>query len=228
MYDVWVLTCVEINQCFGCFVERVRNLSIATPSSRRRVDGVEVDAKNQHERAVKFDFHTGPDGRRVRRGRPEFPVPRPAAGPLGQYHPVRHDDFWAACTSRRLGASTAAVLRLSMFVTLALVYVAAMRRASAGLRRRRTDADDETRDILRQQKRTVACVKLVASVVAIMSTFVAIHFPDDLRFCEAELLAQAQRGLPRPLHRRLRRQRTFVPHAVRFRDSLCGNQPELG
>ena len=22
MYDVWVLTCVEINQCFGCFVER--------------------------------------------------------------------------------------------------------------------------------------------------------------------------------------------------------------
>ena len=31
---------------------------IATPSSRRRVDGVEDDAKIQHERAVKFDFHT--------------------------------------------------------------------------------------------------------------------------------------------------------------------------
>ena len=27
--------------------------------SRQCVDGVEVDAKNQHERAVKFDFHTG-------------------------------------------------------------------------------------------------------------------------------------------------------------------------
>ena len=37
-----VPVCVEINQCVGC-----------------RVDGVEVDAKNQHERAVKFDFHTG-------------------------------------------------------------------------------------------------------------------------------------------------------------------------
>jgi hypothetical protein len=62
-----------------------------------------------------------------------------------------------------------------MFVTLALVYVfvAAMRRASAGLRAEGADADDETRDVLRQQKRTVARV-VVASVVAIMSTFVAI------------------------------------------------------
>ena len=32
---------------------------IATPSSRRRVNGVEVDATIQRERAVKFDFHTG-------------------------------------------------------------------------------------------------------------------------------------------------------------------------
>ena len=37
--------CVEINQCVGY---------IATPSSRRRVDGVEDDAAIQHERAVKF------------------------------------------------------------------------------------------------------------------------------------------------------------------------------
>ena len=34
---------MEINQCVG----------------RRRVDGVEVDAAIQDERAVKFDFHTG-------------------------------------------------------------------------------------------------------------------------------------------------------------------------
>ena len=63
-----------------------------------------------------------------------------------------------------------------MFVTLALVYVfvAAMRRASASLRAEEgADADDETRDILRQQKRTVARV-MAASLVAIMSTFVAI------------------------------------------------------
>ena len=62
-----------------------------------------------------------------------------------------------------------------MFVTVALVYVfvAAMRRASAGLRAEGADADDETRDILRQQKRTVARV-MAASLVAIMSTFVAI------------------------------------------------------
>ena len=46
------VTCVEINQCVGC---------IATPSSKRRVDGVEDDATIQHERAVKFDFHTGRD-----------------------------------------------------------------------------------------------------------------------------------------------------------------------
>ena len=65
-----------------------------------------------------------------------------------------------------------------MFVTLALVYVfvAAMRRASAGLRAEGADADDETRDVLRQQKRTVARV-VVASVVAIMSTFVTYIFP---------------------------------------------------
>ena len=44
---VWpVDSCVEINQCVGCY--------IATPSSRRRVDGVEHDAMIQHERAVKF------------------------------------------------------------------------------------------------------------------------------------------------------------------------------
>ena len=43
-------TCVEINQCVGCrpgSVER-RGTGIATPSSRRRVDGVEDDAKIQH------------------------------------------------------------------------------------------------------------------------------------------------------------------------------------
>jgi hypothetical protein len=33
--------------------------AIATPSSRRRVDGVEVDATIQHERVANFDFHTG-------------------------------------------------------------------------------------------------------------------------------------------------------------------------
>ena len=67
-----------------------------------------------------------------------------------------------------------------MFVTAALVYVfvAAIRRASASLRAEGegADADDETRDILRQQKRTVARV-VVASVVAIMSTFVTYIIP---------------------------------------------------
>ena len=66
-----------------------------------------------------------------------------------------------------------------MFVTVALVYVfvAAIRRASASLRAEGEGADDdETRDILRQQKRTVARV-VVASVVAIMSTFVTYLFP---------------------------------------------------
>ena len=65
-----------------------------------------------------------------------------------------------------------------MFVTLALVYVfvAAMRRASAGLRAEGADADDETRDIMRQQKRTVARV-VAASVMAIISTFVTYLFP---------------------------------------------------
>ena len=51
-------TCVEINQCVGCTgragsVER-RGSGIATPSSRRSVDGVEDDAMIQHERAVTF------------------------------------------------------------------------------------------------------------------------------------------------------------------------------
>ena len=64
--------CVEISQCVGCTrqfftksflgdrrwprpgsVER-RGTGIATPSSKRRVDGVEVDAATQHEGAVKF------------------------------------------------------------------------------------------------------------------------------------------------------------------------------
>jgi hypothetical protein len=43
-------------------VER-RETGIATPSDRRRVDGVEDDAMIQHERAVNFDFHTAPDDR---------------------------------------------------------------------------------------------------------------------------------------------------------------------
>ena len=54
--DVAVVAfCVEINQCVGCrpgSVER-RGTGIATPASRRRVDGVHVDATIQHERAVK-------------------------------------------------------------------------------------------------------------------------------------------------------------------------------
>ena len=48
-----VKICVEINQRVGCSLER-RGTGIATPSSRRRVDGVEGDAMPQHERAVKF------------------------------------------------------------------------------------------------------------------------------------------------------------------------------
>ena len=46
LYGDWeepVPFCVEINQCVG-----------STPSSRRRVDGVEDDAMIPHERAVKF------------------------------------------------------------------------------------------------------------------------------------------------------------------------------
>ena len=60
------LACVEIKQCVRCYMwprwlrRAVRNRH-ATPSSRRRVDGVEVDSTIQHERAVKFDFHTGRD-----------------------------------------------------------------------------------------------------------------------------------------------------------------------
>ena len=45
-------TCVEINQCVGCgragSVER-RGTGIATPSSRRRVDGVEEDARTRRK-----------------------------------------------------------------------------------------------------------------------------------------------------------------------------------
>ena len=53
--SVDVVVCVEINQCVGCYSRRRRGRAgpvercgtgIATPSSRRRVDGV--------ERAVKF------------------------------------------------------------------------------------------------------------------------------------------------------------------------------
>ena len=43
--------CVEINQCVGCHpgsVERRGTGGIATPSSRRRIDGVEVDATIQN------------------------------------------------------------------------------------------------------------------------------------------------------------------------------------
>jgi hypothetical protein len=36
-----------------------RGTGTSTPSSRHRVGGVEDDATIQHERAVKFDFHTG-------------------------------------------------------------------------------------------------------------------------------------------------------------------------
>ena len=38
----------------GDLVEACVETGIATPSSRRHIDGVEVDAKIQHERAVKF------------------------------------------------------------------------------------------------------------------------------------------------------------------------------
>ena len=40
---------MEINQCVGCYAAVLAPL---TPSSRRRVDGVEDDAMIQHERAV--------------------------------------------------------------------------------------------------------------------------------------------------------------------------------
>ena len=52
---------VEINQCFGCtamtlpcWLRRAARNRTATPSSRRRVDGVEDDAAIQDERAVTF------------------------------------------------------------------------------------------------------------------------------------------------------------------------------
>ena len=63
------LDCVEINQCVGCthnsslshfgndaptWLGRAARNRHATPSSRRRVDGVEDDAMIQHERVVKF------------------------------------------------------------------------------------------------------------------------------------------------------------------------------
>ena len=53
-----VVICVEINQCGGCSflgndVAVLARSSGATPSSRRRVDGVEDGAMIQHERAVK-------------------------------------------------------------------------------------------------------------------------------------------------------------------------------
>ena len=54
---------------------------IATPSSRRRVDGVEVDATIRHERAVKFDFQ-------VRRSK-EVRVNTHAASHTYQYSWVR-------------------------------------------------------------------------------------------------------------------------------------------
>ena len=41
---------------------------IATPSSGVDEDGVENDATVQHERAVKFDFHTGASGTTTRGG----------------------------------------------------------------------------------------------------------------------------------------------------------------
>ena len=58
---------MEINQCDGCTRQffaksflgddatgEQYGIGIATPSNRRRVDGVEDDAMIQHERAVKF------------------------------------------------------------------------------------------------------------------------------------------------------------------------------
>ena len=50
--------CVEINQCVGCtrqfFTKSFLGDRAATPSSRRRVDGVEDDATIQHDFAVTF------------------------------------------------------------------------------------------------------------------------------------------------------------------------------
>ena len=103
-----------------------------------------------------------------------------------------------------------------MFVTLALVYVfvAAMRRASAGLRGEGgADADDETRDILRQQKRTVARV-VVASVVAIMSTFFTLPFPMIY-------------GSVRPNFWRKRSMVFLVPFIVDSSSTICASWPWL-
>ena len=51
-----VVTCVEINQCVGCtrqfFTKSSRRTGIATPSSRRRVDGVEDDATARTRRKI--------------------------------------------------------------------------------------------------------------------------------------------------------------------------------
>ena len=55
-----VLLCVEINQCVGCtrqfFTKSFLDddAAVQTPSSRRRVDGVEDEAAMQHECTVKF------------------------------------------------------------------------------------------------------------------------------------------------------------------------------
>ena len=57
--------CVEINQCVGCSaMTRPSWLGRAVRNRHRHaieacVDGVEVDAAIQRERAVTFDFHTG-------------------------------------------------------------------------------------------------------------------------------------------------------------------------
>ena len=57
---------MEINQCAGWLVLAPRVvMASVTPSSRRRVDGVEADATIQHDGAVKFDFYTGKSTREI-------------------------------------------------------------------------------------------------------------------------------------------------------------------
>ena len=57
-------TCVENDWCFECddatalLIRAVRD-DAATPSRRRRVDGVDADAIIQHEGAAKFDGRAG-------------------------------------------------------------------------------------------------------------------------------------------------------------------------
>jgi hypothetical protein len=53
------VTCVEINQCVGCRQFFTKSFlgddaAVLAPSSRRCVDGVEVDVTIQDERAVNF------------------------------------------------------------------------------------------------------------------------------------------------------------------------------